>query len=123
MTPELLQSIDALDTTGRDALRTNLIRQEIPFWLSKVQDGGFVEDEEVDFLIVRRGLNADEAKKFRALAVWFNTHAEELRAATSPDHKWGRYKEGFADGAGCVVHEEEVRWFSSPYYMRGFMDG
>lgn len=73
-----------LDLEGRDELRTHLITQEIPFWLRDIRDGKSVEKSEVDWFIRRRGFNAAERRKFRALAAFFNSRAEEIRSRFAP---------------------------------------
>lgn len=73
------QELEKLDLEGRDGFYTHLICQEIPMWLGQVREGEEVSADEVDFLINRRGFNADEAKKLRALAIWINTNQATIR--------------------------------------------
>ncbi len=72
------QELDKLDLNGRDAFHTHLICQEIPMWLAQIREGQPVANEEVDFLIRRRGFNAAEAQKLRTLADWMNAHRAEI---------------------------------------------
>ncbi len=63
--------LEKIDTTGRDALYTHLIQQEIQGWFHRTVQGQPITKSEVDLLIQRRGFNANEAKKFRRLASFF----------------------------------------------------
>ncbi len=66
-----------MDLTGRDSLYTHLIEQEASFWYHNCLEGKPIIN--VDFLIRRRGFNADEKFKFRSLANFFVANAEKIR--------------------------------------------
>lgn len=73
------QRLETMDLEGRDDLRTHLITQEIPFWYQATLDGKGVPEDEITWLINRRGFNAEEQKKLRALAAFFNDNGQDIR--------------------------------------------
>jgi hypothetical protein len=79
-TPTWVKGLQALDLQGRDELYTDLITQEIPFWVDIVAGGSTVDVDEVQFFVKRRGFNASETRKFQALADFLNKHATDIRA-------------------------------------------
>lgn len=76
----LEEELQGLDLAGRDEFHTHLITQEIPMWIGSIREGATVDDDEVSWLIKRRGFNEEEQRKLRGLASFLNDRAERIRA-------------------------------------------
>lgn len=70
--------LQKIDLEGRDDLFTHLLQQEIPMWFGAVLRGRPIDDE-VTWLIQRRGFNPAEQEKLRKLAAFFNDNTQEIQ--------------------------------------------
>jgi hypothetical protein len=116
----LEEDVRKLDVKGRDEFHTDLMLQEIPFWIMAIHSGREVDKAEIRDLVRRRGFNKSEAFKFRRLARWFNDHADELRAARTPESKHKAFMSGFEHG---ITGRTDLGHPGDPSYDSGFRAG
>lgn len=71
--------LDDIVVNARDDFYVHLITQEIPFWYRATLDNKPIEDDEVEWLIKRRGFNEEESASFRTIAKFFKDNGQRIR--------------------------------------------
>jgi hypothetical protein len=78
------EGLGKITLRARDDLRMHCIEQEIPFFYRHALDG---EKIDVEWLIQRRGFNAEETESLMALVNFFNDNSMKIRLL------WARVKD------------------------------